>query len=115
MIDGLYRRDAGRDAIQVEVLERWQRAAPQPRGQLSAAVVGDLGGEEVEQLELRQHFSLRLRRFCRRRRHEGGEGRVAEWVAVELKPLQRGPPPQGRREGHQTCVCLLYTSDAADE
>jgi len=71
---------------------------------VSAAVVGDLGHAEVEVLELRQHFSLRRRRICRRRRHEGGEARVAEWVAFETKPLQGGPPPQGRREGQHSRV-----------
>ena len=75
---------------QVEVLERWQRAAPQPRGQVSAAVVGDLGAAEVEPLELRQRFSLRRRRICRRRRHEGGEALVAEWVASEIKLSSAG-------------------------
>ena len=61
LVHGLYRRAAGRDATQIEVLECWQRAASQPRGQVSAARVGDLGGAEpVEPLELRQHFSLGL-------------------------------------------------------
>ena len=67
------RRVVGRDTVQVYALERWQRAAPQPRGQVSAAGVGDLGAAEVEPLELRQRFSLRRRRICRRRRHEGGK------------------------------------------
>jgi hypothetical protein len=71
---------------------------------VSAAVVGDLGIVKVETLELRRHFSLRRRRICRRRRHEAGEALVAEWIASEIKRLQRGPPPQGRREGHQTRV-----------
>ena len=62
---------------------------------MGAAIVGDLGPGEGEIFELRQHFSLRRRRICRRRRHEGGEALVAEWVAVESKRLQRGPPPQG--------------------
>ena len=78
LVHGIYRRAAGRDALQVEALERWQRAAPQPRGQVSAAGVGDLGLAEVEHLELRQRFSLSSAcgggaSICRRRRHEGGE------------------------------------------
>ena len=56
-------------------------APPQPRGQVSAAGVRDLGRAEVQLLELRQHFSLRRRRIRRRRRHEGGEALVAERVA----------------------------------
>ena len=74
-------RHAGRGAVQVKPPERWQRAAPQPRRQVSAAGVGDLGIDEVEPPELRQQFSLRRRRICGRRRHEGGEGLVAERVA----------------------------------
>eukprot|EP00964_Phaeocystis_antarctica_P104677 scaffold69793_cov55-Phaeocystis_antarctica.AAC.1 len=42
--------------------------------------------------------------MCRRRRHEGGEALVAERVAAETEILQRGQPPQGRREGHQPRV-----------
>jgi len=103
-VQGVYRRIASKDLFQGEVLERWQPAAPHARGQESAASVGDLGPAEVEHAELRQRFSLRRRRICRRRRHERGEALVAEWVVSELKPLQRGPPPQGRREGHQTRV-----------
>ena len=42
---------------------------------------------------------------CRQeRRHEGGEALVAERVEVEKETLQRGPPPQGRREGHRARV-----------
>eukprot|EP00964_Phaeocystis_antarctica_P051618 scaffold30124_cov68-Phaeocystis_antarctica.AAC.1 len=33
-----------------------------------------------------------------------GEALVAERVAIENEHLQRGEPPQGRREGHQPCV-----------
>ena len=33
-----------------------------------------------------------------------GEALVAEWVAIESEMLQRGTPPQGRREGHQPRV-----------
>ena len=39
-----------------------------------------------------------------RRRHAGGEAVVAERVAPETDNLQRGPPPQGRREGRQRRV-----------
>ena len=47
----------------------------------------------------------RRRRTCRRRRrHEGGEALIAERVASEIEILQRGQPPQGRREGHQPRV-----------
>ena len=57
--------------------------------------------------ELRQPSSRRRQRTCRRRRwrHEGGEALVADQVVVrETKLLQRGPPPQGWREGHQPRV-----------
>ena len=103
LIHGLYRRVAG-NAVQVKFVERWQRAAPQPGGQVSAAVVGDPGAADVEIGELRQRFSLRRRHICRRRRHEGGEALVAEWVLCEVEMLQRRPPPQAWREGHQTRV-----------
>merc|ERR1712086_777934 len=93
--------------MQIEVLECWQRAAVERRGEGGAAGVGDLGVDEVERLELRQHSSRRRQRTCRRwrqRRHEGGEVLVAERVATETESLQRGPPPQGRREGQQPRV-----------
>ena len=50
--------------------------------------------------ELRQPSSRRRQRTCRRRRwrHEGGEALVAERVVREVESLQRGQPPQGRRE-----------------
>jgi hypothetical protein len=55
--------------------------------------------------QLCQHSCRRRQRTCRqRRRHEGGEALVAEPVANEAKLLQRGPPPPGRREGHQPRV-----------
>jgi hypothetical protein len=102
-VHGGFRCAAGGNAVQKESLERRQRAAVERGGEGSAAGVGDLGVVEVELLELRQHSS---RRTCRRRRwcHEGGEALVAEWVAAETETLQRGPPPQGRREGHQPRV-----------
>jgi hypothetical protein len=60
---------------------------------------------DVERLELLQHSSRRRQRTCRRRRrHEGSEALVAERVLMEIETLQRGPPPQGRREGHQPRV-----------
>jgi len=40
LVHGVSRRVAGRGVVQVEDLERWQRAAPQPRGQVSAASIG---------------------------------------------------------------------------
>eukprot|EP00964_Phaeocystis_antarctica_P064668 scaffold38934_cov55-Phaeocystis_antarctica.AAC.2 len=112
---GFSRRGAGGGADQNEERKRRQRpAAPQPLtaaaavergGQGCAAGVGDLGAAEVELLELRQSSSRRRRRTCRRRRrHEGGEALVAERVASETEVLQRGQPPQGRREGHQPRV-----------
>eukprot|EP00964_Phaeocystis_antarctica_P030457 scaffold17209_cov68-Phaeocystis_antarctica.AAC.1 len=104
LIHGGYRRGAGRDAVQIERLERRQRAAVERSGESGAAGVGDLGAGEVEKLELRQHSSRRRQRTGRRRRHEGSEALVAERVAIEIKTIQRGPPPQGRREGHQTRV-----------
>ena len=52
------------------------QTTPQPRGQVGAAVVGDLGHAEVEHLEPRQRLSLRRRRICRRRRHKGGEALI---------------------------------------
>ena len=88
-----------------ELLERRQRAAAERSGEGGAAGVCDLGAIEVEPLELRQPSRRRRRRTCRRRRrHEGGEALVAERVAAETETLQRGPPPQGRREGHQPRV-----------
>eukprot|EP00964_Phaeocystis_antarctica_P097291 scaffold63449_cov66-Phaeocystis_antarctica.AAC.2 len=111
---GVYRRITGRDgsAAQKEPLKRRQRAPVERGSQGVAADVGDLGVHEAEQLELLQPSSRRRRRTCRRRRrtcrrrrrHEGGEALVAERVAPETEVLQRGPPPQGRREGHQPRV-----------
>eukprot|EP00964_Phaeocystis_antarctica_P106698 scaffold71515_cov63-Phaeocystis_antarctica.AAC.3 len=51
---GRYRYGAGRDASQVESLERRQRAAVERSGEGGAAGVGDVGVAEVERLELRQ-------------------------------------------------------------
>eukprot|EP00964_Phaeocystis_antarctica_P146537 scaffold112850_cov66-Phaeocystis_antarctica.AAC.1 len=107
LIHGGLRRGAGRDAHQIDTLECRQRAAVERSGQGGAAGVGDLGVAEVEPLELRQHSSRRRRRTCRRRRrrcHEGGKALVAKQVVLETEILQRGPPPQGRREGHQPRV-----------
>eukprot|EP00964_Phaeocystis_antarctica_P108736 scaffold73267_cov67-Phaeocystis_antarctica.AAC.2 len=102
---GDLRRGAGRDAVQVEPIERWQRAAVERSGEGGAAGVGDLGVAEVEARELRQPSSRRRQHTCRRRRrHEGGEALVADWVAVEIEMHQRGQLPQGRREGHQPSV-----------
>jgi len=66
--------------------------------------VGDLGLVEVERPELLQPSRRQRQRTCRwRRLQEGGEALVAKRVATETEMLhlQRGPPPQGRREGHQ--------------
>eukprot|EP00964_Phaeocystis_antarctica_P015011 scaffold8284_cov50-Phaeocystis_antarctica.AAC.1 len=104
LIHGGYRCGAGRDAVQGERLERRERATVERSGQGGATGVVDLSVAEVEQLELLQPSRRRRRRTCRRRRHEGGEALVAERVALEFKLLQRGPPPQGRREGHQPRV-----------
>eukprot|EP00964_Phaeocystis_antarctica_P034223 scaffold19439_cov56-Phaeocystis_antarctica.AAC.5 len=101
------RRDsAGRGGLQLEVLEDRQRAAVDRSRERCAAGVGDLGEAEAEHLELCQPSSRRRHRTCRRRRrrHEGGDALVAERVVAEIDILQRGPPPQGRREGHQPCV-----------
>ena len=73
-VHGVLRRGAGRDAIQVELLERRQRAAVDRSGEGGAAGVGDLGAVEVEHLELRQPSRRRRRRTCRRSgatTHEG--------------------------------------------
>ena len=43
-----FRRVADSDIFEVGVLQRWQSAAPQPRGQVSAAIVGDLGAVEFD-------------------------------------------------------------------
>eukprot|EP00964_Phaeocystis_antarctica_P116261 scaffold80203_cov73-Phaeocystis_antarctica.AAC.9 len=83
-------------------LEHRQRAAVKRSGQGGAAGVGDLGVPEVELVELRQPSRQPSSR--RRRRHEGGEALVTERVAWEIEMLQRGPPPQGRSEGHQPRV-----------
>eukprot|EP00964_Phaeocystis_antarctica_P157742 scaffold128061_cov72-Phaeocystis_antarctica.AAC.2 len=105
LIHGGLRRGAGRDVVQKEIPERRQRAAVERSGEGGAAGVGDLGVAKVEHPELRQ-YSRRQRRHTwrRRRRHEGGEALVAERVALEKENLQRGQPPQGRREGHQPHV-----------
>ena len=102
---GGIRRGAGWAAVQIERLERRQRAAVERSDEGGAAGVGDLGAAEVEPLELRQPSSRRRRRTCwQRRRQEGGEALVAKRVANEIDALQRGQPPQGRREGRQTRV-----------
>ena len=99
------RRITGRGAAYKERLERRQRAAAERSGQSGAAGVGDLGAVEREPLELRQRSRRRRRRTCRRRRRqESKEALVAERVVSETKSLQRGPQPQGRREGHQPRV-----------
>ena len=95
---GLLRRDAGRDIVQLERLERRQHAAVERSGKSRAAGVGDLGLHEVEQLELLQPTSRQRQRTCRRRkrRHEGGDNAlVAERVAYEEETRQRGQPPRG--------------------
>eukprot|EP00964_Phaeocystis_antarctica_P021564 scaffold11978_cov65-Phaeocystis_antarctica.AAC.5 len=95
------RCDAGRDIIQLENLERRQRAAVERSGQRRAAGVGDLSEVEDERLQLLQPSSRRRQRTCRRRRrHEGGDALVAERVGGKTEFHQRGQPPQGRREGH---------------
>eukprot|EP00964_Phaeocystis_antarctica_P050309 scaffold29203_cov67-Phaeocystis_antarctica.AAC.1 len=105
LIHGGYRRGAGRDTIEIELLERRQHATVEPSGEGGAAGVGDLCVAEPELLELRQPSSRQRRCTCRRRRrHEGGEALVAESVLRQYENLQRGPPPQGRREGHQRRV-----------
>eukprot|EP00964_Phaeocystis_antarctica_P018553 scaffold10246_cov63-Phaeocystis_antarctica.AAC.2 len=108
---GGFRRGAGRNATQISLKidehERRQRAAIERSSQCGAADVGDLGVAEAELPELRQHSSRRRQRTCRRRRrrrHEGGEALVAELVDPQIELLQRGQPPQGRREGHQPRV-----------
>eukprot|EP00964_Phaeocystis_antarctica_P153441 scaffold121712_cov63-Phaeocystis_antarctica.AAC.3 len=57
---------ASRDACQVELAERRQRATVERRGEYGAAGVGDLGAAEVEPPELRKHSSGRRQRTCRR-------------------------------------------------
>ena len=77
--------------MQVELLERRQRAAVERSGEGGAAGVGDLGAAEVEPLELRQPSRRRRRRTCRRRRrHEGGEALVAERVASRASRSSAG-------------------------
>eukprot|EP00964_Phaeocystis_antarctica_P015487 scaffold8570_cov66-Phaeocystis_antarctica.AAC.2 len=104
LIDGGFRCSAGRDAGHTDELERRERAAVERDGEGGAAGVGDVGAAEEERLELRQHPSRRRRRTRRRWSHEGKEARVAERAALETESLQRGQPPQGRREGHQPRV-----------
>eukprot|EP00964_Phaeocystis_antarctica_P023864 scaffold13353_cov51-Phaeocystis_antarctica.AAC.1 len=105
-VHSFLRRDAGSDAIQFEALERRQRAAVEREGKSDASRAGDLGVVEVDVLELLQPSSRQRPRTCRRRRrrHEGGEALVAERVVVKTESVQRGQPPQGRREGHQPRV-----------
>eukprot|EP00964_Phaeocystis_antarctica_P115665 scaffold79647_cov59-Phaeocystis_antarctica.AAC.2 len=104
-IHSFLRRGACRDAIQCENLERRQRAAVERGGQSGASRVGDLGAVEVERLEFLQPSSRRRQRTCRRRRrYEGGDALVTERILPEIETLQRGQPPQGRREGHQPRV-----------
>eukprot|EP00964_Phaeocystis_antarctica_P117289 scaffold81118_cov62-Phaeocystis_antarctica.AAC.3 len=98
-------RGAGRDGSQIEVLEHRQSAADERSDEGGAAGVGDLGVAEVDPRELLQPSSRRRRRPCRRRRRqEGGEALVTERVSHEAEILQRGQPPQGRREGHHPRV-----------
>jgi hypothetical protein len=75
-------------AVQKESLERRQRAAVERGGEGSAAGVGDLGVQEDELLELRQHSCRKRRRTCRRRRrrHEGGEALVAT-NGLPMRPI----------------------------
>ena len=48
---GVCRRVAGRDTLQIELLECRQRAAVERSGEGGAAGVGDLGAVEVERLD----------------------------------------------------------------
>ena len=79
-------------------------APPSSAAARAAQPAGNLGVAEDEPPELRQHSSRRRRRTCRRR-----------WATRAARPLSpnrlqarlrdsRGPPPQGRREGHQPRV-----------
>eukprot|EP00964_Phaeocystis_antarctica_P160454 scaffold132053_cov69-Phaeocystis_antarctica.AAC.3 len=43
---GCRRRGAGRDALKINILEGWQRAAVERSGENGAASVGDLGVAE---------------------------------------------------------------------
>eukprot|EP00964_Phaeocystis_antarctica_P023331 scaffold13058_cov72-Phaeocystis_antarctica.AAC.3 len=105
LLHGGLRHGTGGGGLQDDSLERRQRASVERSGEGCAAGVGDLGAAEVELLERRQPSSRWLRRTCRRRRrHEGGEALVAEWIEAKSETYQRGPPPQGRREGHQARV-----------
>ncbi len=61
---GVYRRNAGRDAEQVKVVEHRQRPAVERCGQGGAAGVGDLGAAKAEQLELLQPSGWRRLRTC---------------------------------------------------
>ena len=94
----------------MEHLERRQCATAKGRSETGAASVGDLREAEIESRELPQHTRRRWRQrvpriyWRRRRRHESGEAIVAERVGYESELLQRGPPPQGRGEGHQSRV-----------
>ena len=75
--------------MQIEELERRQRAAVERSSEGGAAGVGDLGLVETERVELRQPSGRRRRRTCRRRRrcHEGGEALVTERIATEIEML----------------------------
>ena len=62
LLDGSFRRGAGRDTVHVDHLERRQRAAVERGGKGGAAGVGDLGFDEAEPLELRQPSCRRRQR-----------------------------------------------------
>ena len=70
-------RAADGEALELDLLERGQRAAAKRGGEDGTPGVADHGAAEVEQLELLQPPSRRRRRACsRRRRQEGGEAVV---------------------------------------
>ena len=109
-LDGISRRAAGRDAVQIELLERRQRAAVERSDKGGAAGVGDLCAPEVQPPELRQHSRRRRQRTCRRRRRqEGGEALVAERVAVAKDQSSQG----GRVQVQQSTMCESPTKVTA--
>ena len=112
-------------AVQKESLERRQRAAVERGGEGSAAGVGDLGVQEDELLELRQHSCRKRRRTCRRRRRRrhARAARPSSPNGLPMRPIINsagrrrlrpapGPPaPRRRRCGVVQSELLIYIAN----
>ena len=124
-VHGNFRCAAGGNAVQKESLERRQRAAVERGGEGSAAGVGDLGVQEDELLELRQHSCRKRRRTCRRRRRRrhARAARPSSPNGLPMRPIINsagrrrlrpapGPPaPRRRRCGVVQSELLIYIAN----